>query len=124
MIYLYRASCCRPPLTTKNVTFNDSKTILQDRPNFQHGFFARIGAPSAASPIVGSFTTLSSSTDSWEQLSSPPCRRQNLAIAAAGVGSALWVGLAPIITQIPGTVPLVSHQAYSGVLRAALIGAY
>jgi hypothetical protein len=95
-------------------------------PNFQHGFFARMGALSAVSLMVGSFSTLSScsNSDSWEQLSSPTCRRQNLAIAAAGVGSALWVAFAPIITQIPGTVPLVSHQAYSGVLRAALIGAY
>jgi len=80
---------------------------------------------SAVPLIVASFATLSAaSKDSWERLGSPECRRLNLALVAAGVGSAMWVGFAPLITQIPGSNPLVSHQAYSGVTRTALIGSF
>jgi len=106
-------------------TIRSNQPVGAMMPTFQHGFFARIGALSAAPIIVSCFATLgSSSKDSWEQLSSPTCRRLNLALVAAGVGSALWTGFAPILTRIPGTSPLVSHQAYSGAMRAALIGCY
>lgn len=106
-------------------TIRSNQPLGMMMPTFQHGFFARIGALSAAPLIAASFTTLAyASNDSWEQLSSPTCRRQNLALVVAGVGSALWVGFAPLLTKIPGTEPLVSHQVYSGVIRAALIGAY
>jgi hypothetical protein len=95
-------------------------------PSWQHGFFARIGAMSAAPLIAAGFATLASSaskcTDSWEELGTPTCRRHNLALVAAGVGSALWTGFAPIITKIPGTE--LSHQAYHGAMRAGLIGCY
>jgi len=94
-------------------------------PTFQHGLFARTGVIAAVPLIVSCFATLaSSSKESWEQLASPTCRRLNLGLAVSGLASALWVGFAPILTQIPGTVPLVSHQAYSGVMRAALIAGY
>jgi hypothetical protein len=106
-------------------TIRSNQPLGMMMPTFQHGLFARIGALSAAPLIISSFATLrSASNDSWEQLSSPTCRRHNLALVAAGVSSALWVGFAPILTKIPGTEPLVSHQAYSGAMRAALIGAY
>jgi hypothetical protein len=96
-------------------------------PCWQHGFFARIGAMSAAPLIIGSFASLATSAsnaDSWEELGTPSCRRHNLALATAGVASALWVGFAPLITKIPGTNPLVSHQSYKGLIRAGLIGCY
>ena len=96
-------------------------------PNWQHGFFARIGAISAVPLIVASYKTLVSASDDWEELSSPSCRRRNLALATAGAGSSLWVAFAHIITRIPGTEPLASHIGYSGASslpRAALIGAY
>lgn len=103
---------------------NQPKGMLM--PNAQHGIFARIGAVSAASLMIGSYSTLSTaaSSDSWDQLSSTTCRRQNLAIATAGIGSALWVNFADIITRIPGTDPVLSHQAYSGPLKYVLIAAY
>jgi hypothetical protein len=64
---------------------------------------------------VGSICTAGSST----------CRRLNLALFAAGIGSALWVGFAPHITQIPNSDPLKSHwQPTSGATRAALIASY
>ena len=94
-------------------------------PSVQHGLFARAGALSAVPLMVSCFATLASaSKDSWESLGSTTCRRLNLALVAAGVGSALWVGYAPILTQIPGSNPLVSHQSYSGMTRLSLIGAY
>jgi len=96
-------------------------------PCWQHGFFARIGAMSAAPLIVGSFASLAataSKADSWEELGTPSCNRHNLALTTAGIGSALWVAFAPLVTKIPGTNPLVSHQAYKGAMRAALIGCY
>jgi len=101
-------------------------------PCWQHGFFAQIGAMSVAPLILSSFASLAhsiSKADSWQDLSSethPSFNRHNLALAVAGVGSALWVGFAPIVTKIPGTVPLLSHQNYAATpwIRAALIGAY
>jgi len=94
-------------------------------PTFQHGAFARVGVIAAAPLIVSCFATLASaSKDSWEQLGSPSCRRLNLGLAASGLASALWVKFAPILTQIPGTVPLVSHQAYSSAMCAVLIAGY
>lgn len=94
-------------------------------PTYQHGLFARTGAMSAAPLIVSCFAVLASaSKDSWEVLGAPTCRRLNLALVTAGVASALWVGFAPHLTQLPGTTPLASHQAYSGMQRTALIAAY
>jgi hypothetical protein len=91
-------------------------------PTFQHGFYARIGALSAASVIVGSYRSLATASDSWDTLRSTSSRRQNLALVTAGVGSALWVAYCPVITKIPGTE--LSHQAYSGAMRTALVAAY
>lgn len=94
-------------------------------PNFQHGFFARVGALSAVPVILASYKTLISASDDWDELSSPTCRRQNLALAAAGAGSALWVKFAHIITKIPGTG--TSHIGFDGpssLPRPVLIGAY
>jgi hypothetical protein len=94
-------------------------------PCMQHGLFARMGSLAAIPIIYSCYATLTSaSKESWESLGSTTCRRLNLALATAAAGSALWVGFAPIITQIPGSNPLVSHQAYKGATRAALIGAY
>lgn len=106
-------------------TIRSNQPVGMMMPSYEHGLFARMGALSAV-PLIGScFSTLASaSKDSWEALSSPTCRRSNLALVAAGVGSALWTGFAPIITQLPGTTPLVSHQAYTGAMRATLIGCY
>ena len=94
-------------------------------PSSTHGIFARTSVMSAAPLILSSFAVLASaSKDSWESLGSDTCRRLNLALFAAGVGSALWVGNAGLLTRIPGTDPLVSHQSYTGLTRSALIGAY
>ena len=90
-------------------------------PSPQHGIFARLGALSAVPLIYSCFSTLASA-DSWETLASDTYRRLNLAVTAAGVGSALWVRFADVITQIPGTAQ--SHQAYRGVMRAALMASY
>jgi hypothetical protein len=106
-------------------TIRSNQPLGMMMPTLEHGLFARIGALSAAPLILSCFSTLASaSKESWEQLGSPTCRRLNLALVTAGLGSALWVGFAPILTRIPGTLPLVSHQAYSGAMRAALIGAF
>ena len=86
---------------------------------------------SAASLILGSFASLAvtckkSNAESWEELgdSSPSFRRQNLALATTGVASSLWVKFADVITRIPGTNPVASHQSYNGVMQACLIGGY
>jgi len=106
-------------------TIRSNQPLGAMMPSVQHGLFARVGVLSAVPLIASSFSTLASaSKDSWDQLGSPTCRRLNLALVAAGVGSALWVAYAPVLTQIPGSNPLVSHQSYSGMQRAALIGAY
>lgn len=97
-------------------------------PCWQHGAFARVGAMAAAPLILGSFASLAttvSNADSWDELgSSPSFRRHNLALTVTGIASALWVGFAPIVTRIPGSNPLASHQAYKGAMRAGLIGCY
>ena len=106
-------------------TIRSNQPVGMMMPTYQHGLFARTGALSAAPLIVSCFATLASaSKDSWEQLGSPTCRRLNLALVTAGISSALWVGFAPLLTKIPGTNPLVSHQAYTGSTRAALIASY
>jgi len=74
---------------------------------------------------VSCYATLASASKvSWEELGSTTCRRLNLALVAAGVGGALWVAYAPIITAIPGSNPPASHQSYKGLTRATMIGAY
>jgi hypothetical protein len=108
-------------------TIRSNQPLGAMMPCWQHGFFARIGAMSAAPLIVGSFASLAaaaSKADSWEQLGTPSCNRHNLALTTAGVGSALWVAFAPLVTRIPGSNPLVSHQSYKGLMRAGLIGCY
>jgi len=90
-------------------------------PSSTHGVFARTSVLSAVPLIASAFATLAAASD----YSSDTCRRLNLALVAAGIGSALWVGFAPRITQIPGSDPVASHwQPVSGVTRAALIGSY
>lgn len=95
-------------------------------PSSTHGVFARTSVLSAVPIIASAFAALASASEvSWAELGSPTCRRLNLALVSAGVGSALWVGFAPRITQIPGSSPLVSHwQPTSGLTKAALIGSY
>lgn len=108
-------------------TIRSNQPLGAMMPCWQHGFFARIGAMSAAPIMVGSFASLAlaaSKADSWEQLNTPSCNRHNLALTTTGVGSALWVAFAPLVTRIPGTTPPVSHQAYKGLMRAGLIGCY
>jgi len=106
-------------------TIRSNQPVGAMMPSVQHGIFARTSVLSAVPLIVSSYATLmSASKDSWEALGAPACRRINLAMVAAGIGSALWVAYAPIITQIPGSNPLASHQSYKGLQRAALIGAY
>lgn len=82
----------------------------------------------AAAPLIlGSVASLAltaSRADSWDELGTPSFRRHNLALATSGVASALWVGFAPLITKIPGTNPLQSHQSYAPAMRAGLIGCY
>ena len=97
-------------------------------PSAQHGPFARMGCFAVVPLLYSTYSTLASaSKESWEQLGSPACRRLNLALVAAGLGSALWVGFAPTITAIPGTNPVASHAGWiadAGMTRTALIGAY
>jgi hypothetical protein len=108
-------------------TIRSNQPVGQMMPTFQHGLFARIGALSAV-PLIGStFATLASSAvsaDSWDQLSTPVGRRLNLGLVVSGVGSALWTGFAPLLTKIPGTSPLLSHQSYKGAMRTGLISCY
>ena len=83
---------------------------------------------SAAGLIAGSFASLivsASKAKTWEDLSDDTSfRRHNLALATTGVASSLWVRYAELVTRIPGTNPLVSHQSYSGVMQARLIVCY
>jgi len=110
-------------------TIRSNQPVGAMMPTWQHGFYARIGALSAV-PIFGStfymLARTAKTSTSWEEwrASSSPFRRHNLALATAGLGSALWVGFAPLLTKIPGTEPLLSHQAYKGVMRLGLIGCY
>jgi len=95
-------------------------------PSSTHAVFARTSVLSAVPVIVSSFAVLAAaSQETWAELGSSTCRRLNLALFAAGIGSALWVGFAPHITQIPNSDPLKSHwQPTSGATRAALIASY
>ena len=83
-------------------TIRSNQPLGAMMPSVQHGLFARMGALSAVPLIASCFATLISQSDSWETLGSDSCRRLNLALVASGVGSALWVGFAPIVTRIPG----------------------
>lgn len=112
-------------------TIRDNQPAGAMMPAWQHPVFARIGAMSAASLILGSFASLAatcneSNAESWEELgdSCPSFRRQNLALATAGVASSLWVRFADVVTKIPGTNPVASHQSYNGIMQGRLIGAY
>jgi len=110
--------------TTVMTTIRSNQPLGATMPCYQHGLVNRISVLSAVPLILSSYAVLRSASDSWEELGSPSCRRHNLALVATGVASALFVNFAPLITKIPGTVPLASHQAYSGALKAALIGAH
>ena len=115
-------------------TIRSNQPLGAVMPSATHAVFARTGALAAVPVIASCYAVLASaSKTSWEELGSPVCRRLNLALVASGVGSALWVGFAPILTRIPGPIPfsvnqfgqvLGAHQAYRGATRAALIGAY
>ena len=105
-------------------TIRSNQPLGAMMPSSTHGVFARMSVLSAVPLIASCYATLASASDSWEQLGAPTCRRLNLALLTAGVGSALWVGFAPIVTQIPGSNPLASHQSYGGAMKAALIGSY
>ena len=95
-------------------------------PNWQHPTVNQISVLSAIPLFVSSYLSLrkASCSDSWDELSSPSCRRQNLALVTAGVGSCLWVNFAATITAVPGSVPPASHAVYKGAMKAALVGAY
>mmetsp|Transcript_19335 Transcript_19335/g.29805 ORF Transcript_19335/g.29805 Transcript_19335/m.29805 type:complete len:393 (-) Transcript_19335:203-1381(-) len=117
--------------TMAYTTIRDNQPAGAMMPCWQHPVFARIGAMSAASLILGSFASLAatcceSDAESWEELgdSSPSFRRQNLALATTGVASSLWVRFADVVTKIPGSNPVASHQSYSGIMQSRLIGAY
>ena len=111
--------------TVVRTTIRSNQPLGAMMPSPQHRIFASAGVLSAVPLIVSCYATLASAAnDSWEQLSSPTCRRLNLALATAGIGSALWVGFAPVLTRIPGSNPLVSHQSYKGAMRTVLIGSY
>lgn len=115
-------------------TIRSNQPLGAVMPSATHAVFARAGALAAVPVIASCYAVLASaSKTSWEELGSPTCKRLNLALVASGVGSALWVGFAPILTRIPGPIPfsvnqfgqvLGAHQAYRGATRAALIGAY
>jgi len=107
-------------------TIRSNQPLGAMMPCYQHPLVNRISVLSAVPLILSTYATLRSAadSDSWESLSSPSSRRHNLAMVATGVAGALWVNFAPVITKIPGTVPLASHQCYTGVMKAALIGAY
>mmetsp|Transcript_39712 Transcript_39712/g.83487 ORF Transcript_39712/g.83487 Transcript_39712/m.83487 type:complete len:262 (+) Transcript_39712:624-1409(+) len=83
---------------------------------------------SAAGLIAGTFASLAhsaSKADSWEELGQDTSfRRHTLAIATTGLASSLWVRYAEMITRIPGTNPLASHQSYNAIMQARLIGCY
>jgi len=107
-------------------TIRSNQPLGAMMPCWQHPLANQISVLAAVPLILSSYAKLraAADSDSWDELSSTSCRRQNLALVATGVASALWVNFAPLITKIPGTVPLASHQAYSGLMKASLIGAY
>lgn len=87
-------------------------------PSVSHGVFARIGALSAVPLIASCFATLALKADSWDKLGSDTCRRLNLAVVASGVGSALWVNFADVITRIPGAVPAKVETVVKSLAKA------
>lgn len=107
-------------------TIRSNQPLGAIMPNWQHPLVNQISVLSAIPLFLSSFATLrnASCNDSWEELSSPSCRRQNLALVVTGVASCLWVNFAATITAIPGSVPLASHQVYKGAMKAVLLGAY
>jgi len=107
-------------------TIRSNQPLGAMMPCWQHPLANQISVLAAVPLILSSYAKLraAADSDSWDELSSTSCRRQNLALVATGVASALWVNFAPLITKIPGTVPLASHQAYSGLMKASLLGAY
>ncbi|KAH8050405.1 hypothetical protein JL722_11371 [Aureococcus anophagefferens] len=109
--------------TVVRTTIRSNQPLGMMVPTFQHGLFARIGAMSAAPIIVTSVAALASAArdTNWDRLKTRASRRLNLAMATARLAT-LWVGFAPMLTAIPGTG--TSHQAYAGLTRAALVGAY
>jgi len=105
-------------------TVRDNQPLGAMMPCPQHPLVNRISVL-AAVPLIGSvYSSLRSAanSDTWEELSSESCRRRNLALVGCGVASALWVNFAPIITAVPGTE--LSHQAYKGAMKTALLSAY
>ena len=125
---LYAAAGVATTATWANIvrtTIRSNQPVGAMMPSVQHQIFARTSVLSAVPLIVSAYGILASaSKDSWDALGSDTCRRLNLALAAAGLGGALWVGFAPILTQIPGSTPLASHQAYAGAARTAMIASY
>jgi len=112
-------------IVLETIASNAPKGMMM--PSYQHGLFARMGSFAAVPLIYSAVSTLASaSNESWEKLGSPTCRRLNLALATAGLGSAVWVNFAPLITQIPGTTPLVAHAGWlvPGPTKVALMAAY
>jgi hypothetical protein len=105
-------------------TIRSNQPLGAIMPCMQHGLVNRISVLSAVPLILSSYGLLRSAADSdtWDELSSESCRRQNLVLVATGVASALWVNFAPTITKIPGSE--LSHQAYSGLMKKALLGAF
>lgn len=92
-------------------------------PNWQHPTVNQISVLSALPLILSSFNSLRvAASSTWKELSSPSCRRHNLALAASTLGGALWVNYAHIITKVPGTA--LSHASYAGPVRAALLATY
>jgi len=90
----------------------------------EHPFVNRVSVLSAVPLIASSIMTLraAASEDNWDKMSAPSCRRQNLALVASTLGSALFVNFAGTITKLPGTE--TSHQIYTGALRLGLLGAF
>ena len=88
-------------------TIRSNQPLGAMMPTYQHGLFARTSAMSAAPVIVSCFAALASaSKESWEELGGPSCRRLNLALATAGVMSAVGQdqGMAPQ-SQSPSRAP-------------------
>jgi len=108
-------------------TIRSNQPVGAMMPSVQHQIFGRTSVLSAVPLILTAYGILASASDSWESLRSDTCRRLNLALATAGVGGALWVRFAPLLTQLPDTAVLanpLSHASYKGLPRAAMIASY